>query len=259
MLNLHLQKRVKCDRLSGFFITNLRHSSQFEKYPHLINLSKTVKSKNVKAGKTELIELKGSPAPGIFSKPLDVNTLFGDPEKSGYLKPDTRPFRVRAMDVIRHLPTELKLRAAHISRNFRPFSGYIEGVERHNDHMYLPNSNFRELSDEEFAQWQTLCDSDWNEGYSRVELVRTRGTRTALFRGNYCTRIPRTGDVRQTGYVGLFSPTYKSGLFSYQDYWLKCFTHLVIRYRGDGRTYLLQLHCPSYIDLTQCAVLQVSF
>uniref|UniRef100_A0AC34F1Y4 NADH:ubiquinone oxidoreductase intermediate-associated protein 30 domain-containing protein n=1 Tax=Panagrolaimus sp. ES5 TaxID=591445 RepID=A0AC34F1Y4_9BILA len=65
--------------------------------------------------------------------------------------------------------------------------------------------------DKRMEIWNTGCDSDWNQGFSRVEFIRTPRD-TALFRGYINTEV------------------------------VKC--------RGDGRSYKIMLYVPGSIDLT---------
>ena len=51
--------------------------------------------------------------------------------------------------------------------------------------------------------------------------------------------------------MAIHSPVQEGGILHSPDYWLKPFTHLLIRFRGDGRTYNLNLHCPDIMDITQ--------
>ncbi|KAH9286908.1 Complex I intermediate-associated protein 30, mitochondrial [Echinococcus granulosus] len=62
-----------------------------------------------------------------------------------------------------------------------------------------------------------------------------------LFRGNISTRVPERGDLVRSGFAHLRSPEHTQFGFL-MEYNFYPYTHLVIRYRGDGRTYRLNIH-----------------
>ncbi|KAK4470277.1 hypothetical protein MN116_005848 [Schistosoma mekongi] len=56
------------------------------------------------------------------------------------------------------------------------------------------------------------------------------------FRGFISTRVPKRGDLVRSGFANLRSP--ESRLFGFvMPYGFEAYSHLVIRYRGDGRKY----------------------
>ncbi|KAM3178103.1 hypothetical protein ACTXT7_003243 [Hymenolepis weldensis] len=62
-----------------------------------------------------------------------------------------------------------------------------------------------------------------------------------LFRGNISTRVPERGDLVRAGFAHLRSPEHT--LFGFlQEYNFNPYTHIIIRYRGDGRTYKFNIH-----------------
>ncbi|TPP67722.1 putative complex I intermediate-associated protein 30 [Fasciola gigantica] len=61
-----------------------------------------------------------------------------------------------------------------------------------------------------------------------------------LFRGFISTRVPERGDLVRAGFVNLRSP--ESTMFGLlMPYNFEPYTHLVIRYRGDGRSYRINI------------------
>ncbi|KAA0188707.1 Complex i intermediate-associated protein mitochondrial [Fasciolopsis buskii] len=61
-----------------------------------------------------------------------------------------------------------------------------------------------------------------------------------LFRGFLSTRVPERGDLVRSGFVNLRSP--ESTMFGLlMPYVFQPYTHLIIRYRGDGRSYRINL------------------
>ncbi|KAG5318966.1 CIA30 protein, partial [Pseudoatta argentina] len=98
-------------------------------------------------------------------------------------------------------------------------------------------------------QWVITCDSDYNEGFSTVKLEMS-SIGTGIFSGTINTRLPKDGRIKYAGYCNMTSiPKQKS--FKRDTYldW-SCYTHLVLRIRGDGRCYVLNLSTRGIFDLT---------
>lgn len=111
----------------------------------------------------------------------------------------------------------------------------------------VPQFNFREQKDRDL--FTTVADSEFNLGFSKCEFIGTRQS-TGLFRGFLDTRVPRDGKTAQAGYAALQGlPITKS--FERQTYlnWAH-WSHLVIRCRGDGRMYMIQLHALEIDEIT---------
>nr|AAP06186.1 similar to NM_073960 C50B8 [Schistosoma japonicum] len=67
------------------------------------------------------------------------------------------------------------------------------------------------------------------------------------FRGFISTRVPKRGDLIRSGFANLQSP--ESRLFGFvMSYGLEAYSHLVIRYRGDGRKYQIVVLPPGRWD-----------
>ncbi|VDD79366.1 unnamed protein product [Mesocestoides corti] len=69
-----------------------------------------------------------------------------------------------------------------------------------------------------------------------------------LFRGQISTRVPDRGDLVRAGFAHLRSPEHTHFGFL-AEYNFNPYTHLIIRYRGDGRTYRLNIHPRSDWDV----------
>lgn len=98
-------------------------------------------------------------------------------------------------------------------------------------------------------QWVITCDSDYNEGYSTVKLELS-STGTGVFSGTLSTRLPKDGRIKYAGYCNMNSiPKRKS--FKREVYydWTP-YTHIVLRVRGDGRCYVLNIATRGIFDLT---------
>lgn len=97
--------------------------------------------------------------------------------------------------------------------------------------------------------WVVSADSDYGEGLSNCSLQLTRSGK-GLFSGYLDKRVPKTGDVKKAGYCNLktLRPRKSFKRETYHDW--HPYNHLVMRVRGDGRSYLLNLSTAGYFDLT---------
>lgn len=99
------------------------------------------------------------------------------------------------------------------------------------------------------AQWVTTCDSDYNEGYSTVKLEMS-STGTGVFSGTISTRLPKDGRIKYAGYCNMNSvPKRRSFKREVYHDW-SAYTHIVLRVRGDGRCYVLNIATRGIFDLT---------
>ena len=105
-------------------------------------------------------------------------------------------------------------------------------------------------SESDLDRWVTTADSDWGEGYSTCALTRSPSSGKALFSGELSTRVPQDGRIKRAGYVNLGSvEQLKSFGRKKQLDWM-WYTDFVMRVRGDGRTYTMNVHAPGEYDLT---------
>ncbi|KAL3316495.1 Protein phosphatase methylesterase 1 [Cichlidogyrus casuarinus] len=65
-----------------------------------------------------------------------------------------------------------------------------------------------------------------------------------LLRGYISTKVPETGDIAQAGFASLISPE-NSRLGFVQPYSFEGYNCLVMRFRGDGRTYRINFQYKS--------------
>ncbi|XP_011176188.1 complex I intermediate-associated protein 30, mitochondrial isoform X1 [Solenopsis invicta] len=98
-------------------------------------------------------------------------------------------------------------------------------------------------------QWVTTCDSDYNEGFSTAKLELS-STGTGVFFGTINNRLPKDGKVKYAGYCNINSvPKRRSFKREVYHDWTP-YTHLVLRIRGDGRCYVLNIATRGMFDLT---------
>lgn len=107
--------------------------------------------------------------------------------------------------------------------------------------------DFRSTSSIE--NWKVTCDSDHGEGYSSGSFTLSP-TGHGLFHGNINTKVPKDGVVKKAGYCNITSPkprkSFKRDI--YLDW--QMYTHLVLRVRGDGRSYMVNINTSGYFDIT---------
>jgi len=91
--------------------------------------------------------------------------------------------------------------------------------------------------------WIVTCDSTWGEGYSTATLTESPLAKgKAMFSGVLDTKPPNDGRIQRAGYANMRS-VYKMKSFGRViDLDWHDFTHLVLRVRGDGRTYVCNLY-----------------
>ena len=98
-------------------------------------------------------------------------------------------------------------------------------------------------------EWVFTADSDHNEGKSSGSFTLS-DRNYGIFAGSINTEPPKDGVVKRSGYCSIRSPP-KSKSFKrrvpyeiFEDY-----THVVVRYRGDGRPYLVNIKILYDLDL----------
>ncbi|EZA54652.1 hypothetical protein DMN91_007241 [Ooceraea biroi] len=98
-------------------------------------------------------------------------------------------------------------------------------------------------------QWILTCDSDYDEGFSTATLEMS-STGTGIFSGTLSTQLPKDGKIKHAGYCNITTkPKEKSFRRTIHHDWSR-YTHVVLRVRGDGRTYGLNIGNKSFYDLT---------
>merc|ERR1712179_307369 len=96
--------------------------------------------------------------------------------------------------------------------------------------------------------WITTCDSDWGEGYSKVSLKASQ-TGNALFSGDLSIRIPQDGRVERSGYANMASVKKFYSFHRIKSLDWEHFTHFVMKVRGDGRKYNVDIHVQREFDI----------
>lgn len=114
---------------------------------------------------------------------------------------------------------------------------------------------YRFNNEECLKKFDVITDNDHDRGFSKAELTLTdRGT--ALFKGILDTRVPKDGITMYSGLAAI--QTFPNTISFYRRrylYWQE-FSHLVVRCRGDGRSYTVNLTVFEDFDITTNVIYQ---
>ncbi|CAG9862789.1 unnamed protein product [Phyllotreta striolata] len=102
---------------------------------------------------------------------------------------------------------------------------------------------------ESLNKWMATSDADNNEGFSTCSLTLTKEGK-GLFSGTLDKRIPKDGKVKRSGYCSMKSLRVRKSFKRDSHLDWTPYNMLVMRVRGDGRSYLLNIHAKGYHDLT---------
>ncbi|EEB18424.1 conserved hypothetical protein [Pediculus humanus corporis] len=106
---------------------------------------------------------------------------------------------------------------------------------------------FKFECEEDLDYFTVTTDSSNNRGYSSASLKITEEG-TALFSGNISTEVPKDGNVKYTGYANIMSGRKLKSFYRESYYNWTAYTHLVLKVRGDGRTYTILLPSPGKFE-----------
>ncbi|KAJ9591572.1 hypothetical protein L9F63_001926 [Diploptera punctata] len=162
--------------------------------------------------------------------------------KGGYLRDKPKPSRKDLIrDGLKELKTEIKLWKEEVKEHLRgdPILAYRRGEIDIQWQFNTPES---------LAKWVTTSDSDHNEGHSTCELKLSQGGK-GLFTGDLNTQVPKVGRIKKAGYCNMRSirPRKSFKRDAYFDW--RMYTHIVLRVRGDGRSYMLNISTMGYYDI----------
>ncbi|XP_077284829.1 complex I intermediate-associated protein 30 [Arctopsyche grandis] len=95
----------------------------------------------------------------------------------------------------------------------------------------------------------TVSDSDHMEGFSSCSLDMSPAGRL-LFSGELSTRVPKDGRVKRSGYCSFRSKQIRKSFKRDSSFDWGMYNTLVMKVRGDGRPYILNLATGGYFDVT---------
>ncbi|XP_072385922.1 complex I intermediate-associated protein 30, mitochondrial [Diabrotica undecimpunctata] len=172
-----------------------------------------------------------------------LNAFWERDDKGGYRNKDNMPpLKDRLREGLHELKDEIKLWTQEVKERFEddPILIFRPGEV---------DVKWRFGNEQSLKNWNITSDSDNREGYSKASLTLTEHGK-ALFYGNLSMRVPQDGRVKRSGYCSM--KTHRTRKSFKRDGHLDwtSYNMLVMKVRGDGRSYLLNIHCKGYYDLT---------
>ncbi|XP_011306536.1 probable complex I intermediate-associated protein 30, mitochondrial [Fopius arisanus] len=97
-------------------------------------------------------------------------------------------------------------------------------------------------------KWIVTCDSDYNHGFSKATLELS-STGAGVFSGRLDTRVPKDGILNLAGFCNIRSVVPRGPFKIVKPFQWFRYTHLILRVRGDGRSYMIYLHLKNEYDI----------
>lgn len=169
--------------------------------------------------------------------------FFEVDEKGGYKPVNIKPLeKITILSSLFDLKKHIKLAISEL-REYMNYDPYV-------DYSFATKILWRfDGSQEMIDNWHVSCDADYSLGHSSVNLSYSP-TGSAIFSGYLRTTVVDDGLHLAAGYCNLaLNPIYKS--FYRQKYldWSP-YNHVVLRVRGDGRCYAINIACKGKKDVS---------
>lgn len=104
------------------------------------------------------------------------------------------------------------------------------------------------FKNESLENWIVTADSDHNQGYSQCSLVKNN-LGNAVFSGNINLRVPKDGQIVRAGYCSLKTKRFRKSFKRETCLDWHAYNTLILKVRGDGRTYLINLGTRGFYDV----------
>jgi NADH dehydrogenase [ubiquinone] 1 alpha subcomplex assembly factor 1 len=101
----------------------------------------------------------------------------------------------------------------------------------------------------DFDNWTSTADSDHGEGTSTAKWEKSPAG-YAIFHGNLSSELPRDGKIKRSGYCNVRSSRARKSFMRDAEHDWTLYNTLVLKVRGDGRPYLINLSCEGYYDVS---------
>ncbi|XP_021379910.1 complex I intermediate-associated protein 30, mitochondrial-like isoform X2 [Mizuhopecten yessoensis] len=182
--------------------------------------------------------------PLVIQTATSVN-LFDVDKKGGYRNDLTDNSRKHIIDTAKSWRGELKK-----FRNELKDILHLRHLDRWNQGHGTYDYLWKFGGQQSIENWTLTADRDNLEGKSSANLTVSKDN-NALFHGYLCQEVPQDGVSKSAGYCNIRSP---SNYISFrrkqviED--IGCYTHLVMRVRGDGRPYFINLMMKRTFDIT---------
>ncbi|CAG0917457.1 unnamed protein product [Notodromas monacha] len=159
--------------------------------------------------------------------------------KSGYQGPE-KPGKEHIREGLGMLKEEIKLWKKEMQDKFDMDIPMIRPG--------IPDKIWGFNSKSDLDLWTVSSDADHGEGFSTSRL-HLGPNETGLFEGNLTTKVPESGNVKTAGYCGIRSMRARKS-FKRDTYWdWTTYTHLVMKVRGDGRPYFINIGSAGFFDI----------
>nr|CAG4651965.1 EOG090X091L [Triops cancriformis] len=163
-------------------------------------------------------------------------------KKSGYSKPTNASKKQLVLDGLQELRKEIEIWKSEVVEKFS-FDPVLIVPPGEVDIVWKLDRNA------DFNQWVATSDKDHNQGHSECSFTLSPSGK-GLFAGNLCTDLPQDGKIKKAGYCNVRSVQPRKSFKRETCLDWGIYTHLVMRVRGDGRTYMLNLGTAGYYDMT---------
>lgn len=103
-------------------------------------------------------------------------------------------------------------------------------------------------SEKDLDRWVVTTDKDHNEGFTEAKLELSSAG-FGCFHGTLESRVPKDGRIKRSGYANIRSVRLRKSFKRDAFYDWEQYNTLVMRVRGDGRSYLINLASEGYFDI----------
>nr|AEE63136.1 unknown [Dendroctonus ponderosae] len=160
--------------------------------------------------------------------------------RGGYQGP-LPPFKDRMRVGLAELKKEVKLWCQEVKETLEGDAIMIAATPGQTDVAW----RFRQP--QSLDNWITTCDSDHNEGFSHCSLELNQYG-NGVFSGRVDLKVPKSGKITRAGYCNIKTKNARKSFKreSYLDW--TSYNTLIMKVRGDGRTYLLNIATRGVFD-----------
>lgn len=103
-------------------------------------------------------------------------------------------------------------------------------------------------TEKDLDRWVITTDKDHNEGFTEANFELSPSG-FGLFHGSLESRVPKDGRIKRSGYANMRSARIRKSFKREAFYDWEQYNTLVMRVRGDGRSYLINLACEGSFDI----------
>lgn len=162
-------------------------------------------------------------------------------KKGGYGKPSDIPMTKMVKDGVKMIGSEVGMFCHEVKEKFAC-----------DQRIHLDHGDYEKIwtfKDRMSVQdWVVTADHDNNEGFSQAHFTFSKYN-TGLFHGHLSQQIPKDGVIKRTGYCNVRSPTKFMSFKRAENHDWTPFSHLLMRVRGDGRSYMITLGVDRFFDI----------